>query len=288
MDLARAGVRVSASQSIPPETVVFIEAHEGTLTGYGVVRHCTAHGEGYAIGIAFNEETKATAGSSDAVEVDYYSFLQVNPKADWSIIHRIYRMMAGRFHPDNPETGDPEKFLILQAAYKTLSDPQLRAEYDASLQSREPGMLPIFELSEFVNGMEGEMNRRLGILSLLYNKRRTSPHSPGVSLFDLEKRMGMPREYLEFSTWYLKSKQYVVYGDNSELVLTAVGVDFLEASCSKTPILQKLLESGPRFATSSTAREGRGGAARQIENHGGQDGALNAREPSNPAAPSES
>jgi curved DNA-binding protein CbpA len=179
------------------------------------VRHCTPHGDGYAIGLAFHEETKATAGFSDAAEVDYYSFLQVNPKADWSIIHRIYRMMAGRSHPDNPETGDPEKFPILQAAYETLSDPQRRAAYDASLQSREPGMLPIFELSEFVNGIEGEMNRRLGILSLLYNKRRTSPHSPGISLFDMEKRMGMPRECLEFSTWYLKNKQYLTYGDDS-------------------------------------------------------------------------
>jgi len=167
-------------------------------------------------------------------------------------------MMAGRFHPDNPETGDPEKFLILQDAYETLSDPQRRAAYDASLQSRETGTLPIFELSEFVNGIEGEMNRRLGVLSLLYNRRKTSPHSPGVSLFDLEKRMGIPREYLEFSTWYLKSKQYVVYGDNSELVLTAVGADFVEANCTKTPILQKLLECGPRSVTSSSHPPGRG------------------------------
>ena len=292
IDLSRSGIRVSASQSVPPETVVFIQAHGDTLAGYAVVRHCTPHGDGYAIGLAFHEETKATAGFSDSAEVDYYSFLQVNPKADWSIIHRIYRMMAGRFHPDNPETGDPEKFPILQAAYETLSDPQRRAAYDASLQSREPGMLPIFELSEFVNGIEGEMNRRLGILSLLYNKRRTSPHSPGLSLFDLEKRMGMPREYLDFSTWYLKNKQYLTYGDNSELVLTAIGVDFLEASCSKTPILQKLLDSGPRFATSSAGPAARATAdwaeAPLLPEPGEHRDALNAPEPANSLAPSAS
>ncbi len=257
IDISRSGIRVSTSLSVPVDTVVFIQSHGDTLAGYSVVRHCTPHGERFAIGLAFNDETKATVGCQDGTDIDYYSFLQVNPKADWSTIHRIYRMMAGPFHPDNPETGDPEKFLVLQAAFETLSDPKRRAAYDASLASTEPGTLPIFELSEFVNGIEGEMNRRLGILSLLYNRRRTSPHSPGISLLDLEKRMGIPREYLEFSTWYLRSKQYVTLGDNSELVLTALGVDFVEASCSKTPILQKLLESGPRYATSSHAPAGR-------------------------------
>ena len=256
IDLSRSGIRVSSLQTVPPETVVFIQANGGRLAGYGVVRHCTSHGDRYAIGIAFREETKATVSFVDETDVDYYAFLQVNPKADWSTIHRIYRIMASHFHPDNPETGDPEKFLILQAAHEILSDPQRRAAYDASLQGRDLGTLPIFELSEFVNGIEGEVNRRLGVLSLLYNRRRTSPHSPGISVLDLEKRMGMPREYLEFTTWYLKSKQYVTFGDNSELAMTALGADYVESNYSKTPILRKLLDCGPLCATSSNAPAG--------------------------------
>ena len=264
VDLSRSGIRVSVSQRVPRETVVFIQANGGTLAGYGVVRHCTCHGDGYAGGIAVNEETKATVSLTNEADVDYYAFLQVNPKADWPTIHRIYRIMARRFHPDNPETGDPEKFLVLQAAHEILSDPKRRAAYDASLQSRDPGTLPIFELSEFVNGIEGELNRRLGVLSLLYNRRRTSPQSPGISLLDLEKRMAMPREYLEFTTWYLKSKQYVVLGDNSELTLTVLGVDFVESNCSKTPILQKLLACGPICATSPSAPGGGDGVDRKV------------------------
>ena len=250
MDLSRSGIRVSSSQRFPPEAVVFIQAQGGTLAGYGVVRHCTSLADGYAIGLAFNDETKATVSFSSDTDLDYYAFLQVNPKADWATLHRIYRIMASRFHPDNPETGDPEKFLILQAAYETLSDPQRRAAYDANLLSREPGTLPIFELSEFVNGIEGEVNRRLGVLSLLYNRRRTSPHNAAISLLDLEKRMGIPREYLDFTTWYLKSKLYVTFADNGEIALTALGVDYVESNCSRTPILQKLLNSGPFSATS--------------------------------------
>jgi hypothetical protein len=251
IDLSQGGMRVSSPRPLAVGMVVFIKAQSGSLEGRGEVRHCTSAGGAYAIGIAFNDETRATVSLGEDADLDYYAFLQVGPKAEWSTIHRIYRIMASRFHPDNPETGDPEKFLILQAAYQTLSDPKRRADYDASLQLRDIGTLPIFELSEFVNGIEGEVNRRLGILSLLYNQRRTCPQSPGISIFDLEKRMGMPREYLEFTTWYLKNKQYVHYGDNSELVLTVNGVDFVETNCSKDSIMQRLLESGPRSATSA-------------------------------------
>jgi len=35
---------------------------------------------------------------------------------------------------------------------------------------------------------------------------------PGVSLFDIERHMGFPREYLDFNTWYLKAKQYIIMG----------------------------------------------------------------------------
>jgi curved DNA-binding protein CbpA len=162
--------------------------------------------------------------------------------------------MASRFHPDNPETGDPEKFLLLNRTYEVLSDPERRAAYDASRDTVEVRTDPIFELREFVNGIEGEMNRRLGVLSLLYNQRRTNPENPRVSLYDLEKRMGWPREYLDFATWYLRNKQLITREDNSDFSLTAEGVDYVESNYSQIPILQKLLESGARTATSSTTR----------------------------------
>ena len=44
--------------------------------------------------------------------------------------------------------------------------------------------MAIFELKDFVTGLEAEANRRLGVLSLLYNQRRMDPDHPGVSLLD--------------------------------------------------------------------------------------------------------
>ena len=56
--------------------------------------------------------------------IDYYEFLQISPQADSETIHRIYRYLAGRLHPDNPESGNPEMFRLLRTAYETLSNRQ--------------------------------------------------------------------------------------------------------------------------------------------------------------------
>ena len=54
---------------------------------------------------------------------DYYEVLQISRNADPETIHRVYRIMVARFHPDNPRTGDPERFRLLRRAYHVLSDP---------------------------------------------------------------------------------------------------------------------------------------------------------------------
>jgi hypothetical protein len=185
--------------------------------------------------------------SPAAAETDYYDVLQISQAADIETIHRVFRIMAARFHPDNPETGDPEEFLRLKAAYDTLADPGRRAAYDALREAREAAPMPIFELKDFVTGVAAESNRRLGVLSLLYNQRRTDPDHPGISLLELEKRMGFPREYLTFTMWYLRSKAFVMAADNSDYALTAAGVDHVESNASESEVLARLLKpGGPR------------------------------------------
>src|SRR6266516_1869280 len=92
---------------------------------------------------------------------DYYEVLQISRNADIETIHRVYRMMATRFHPDNPRTGNTETFLKLKRAYQVLSDPAQRAQYHNNRQTQDQEPLPIFELKDFVCGLEGEINRRL-------------------------------------------------------------------------------------------------------------------------------
>ena len=175
---------------------------------------------------------------------DYYEFLQISPNAEPSTIHRVYRFLAGRLHPDNPGTGDAEKFLLLKQAFDVLSDPERRAEYDATLKKEAPQPPPLSNSIDFMDNIDGELNRRLAVLALLYLQRRTSPYKPEVSLAEVEMRMGFPRDYLHFTLWYLKNKNYITLGDNSDATLTALGVDFVESNRANVPILNRLLTSG--------------------------------------------
>jgi hypothetical protein len=249
IDLSASGMSVRSSTELPVGTVVYLQSRTGHPTGYCVVRNCARRYKTFRIGLEFHEETKQSLPSHPTDDIDYYEFLQISPRAEFATIQRIYRFMAGRLHPDNPDTGDPERFLILKRAYEVLSDPHRRAEYDAEYQARETEQNPIFKLGEFVNGIEGEVNRRLGVLSLLYNRRRTNSENPSISMFDLEKRMGFPREYLDFTIWYLRAKQYITMADSAEITLTAGGVDYVESNAAEIPMLSKLLQSGPRRAT---------------------------------------
>jgi hypothetical protein len=243
IDLSNSGIRVESSEPIEQHTEVYVRAERYGLTGTTAVRHCGRRGSKYVLGLEFCPES-SSAGSDDAeVFVDYYELLQISPNAEPDTIHRVFRIMAARCHPDNKETGNSEKFLLLTKGYAVLSDPARRQAYDERHRDRRAQPLPVFGLKEFAEGLEGEVNRRLGILSLLYNRRRTNPEVPGISVLELEAVMSFPREHLEFAIWFLHEKQYIRVGDHSDYVLTAAGVEYLEAEVPAHGVLTKLLHA---------------------------------------------
>ncbi len=186
--------------------------------------------------------------------IDYYEFLQISPNADADTIHRVYRFLATRLHPDNPESGDAEMFCLLKAAYDVLSHSERRAEYDAKRRAQPSEPIPLSTSIDFMDNLEGELNRRLAVLAVLYHRRRTNPHMPAVPLAEIETRMGFPRDYLDFTTWYLVKKGYVTRADNAEFTLTAEGVDFVETQRANLPVLHKMLTSGSGSPTPETVR----------------------------------
>src|SRR5580704_17887534 len=121
--------------------------------------------------------------------IDYYEFLQISPHADAETVHRVYRYLAARLHPDNPESGDPEMFRLLKAAFDTLTNPTRRAEYDAHCRREAKETRPLSNSIDFMDSVEGELNRRVAVLAVLYFKRRANPRLPEVSLAELEQRM---------------------------------------------------------------------------------------------------
>jgi len=249
-NVSDSGVGVSCADEFSVGLAVYIQAQDNGLAGYGVVRHCTPQAQGFVVGIEMNEKAAkpTTARREDSI-ADYYEFLQISSKAESATIQRVHRFLAARYHPDNPETGDPERFLLLNQAYAVLSDPEKRAEYDLRCGSRsEAGST--FESVDFMDGVDGEVNRRLAVLSLLYRRCRASVENPRVTLAEMETLMGFPREYLDFTTWYLRSKKFITREDNSDFALTVLGVDYVEANYSKLPVLRKMLNAA------STERHG--------------------------------
>ena len=195
---------------------------------------------------------------------DHYEFMQISPNAEPDTIHRVFKFLAARFHPDNPDTGDTDKFSLLKEAYDVLSNPARRAEYDATHAKETPETVPMSSSMDFMDNLEGELNRRVAVLAVLYIRRRAYPNTPEVSLSAIEGSMGFPRDYLEFTLWYLLKKGYISRADNSALTLTAEGVDFVETQRVSLPILSRLLTSGPGSSTTDRRGGGQGAGPSQI------------------------
>jgi len=181
--------------------------------------------------------------SDDKTFVDYYEMLRVSPGAELESIQRVHRALAARYHPDNKETGNLERFLKVNEAFKILSDPEKRREFDASYKTRKENPLPVFLTKEFTEGVDGEVNRRIGLLCLLYTQRRINQILPALSVLEIEQVMFIPREHLQFTIWYLKSKRYIAQDDRSSLMITAEGIDFLETHLPEHKTMHKLLEA---------------------------------------------
>jgi len=191
--------------------------------------------------------------------VNYYDLLQINPRAEIETIDRVYRILASRYHPDNQQTGDADRFRMLTDAYQLLKDPVKRKEYDRQFEVNPAGPLPIFLGKEFTDGIDAEAKIRVGVLCLLYSKRRANPDYAALSLLDMENIMAFPRERLLFALWYLRAKRFVLQDDRSSFIIAAEGVDYLESQLPTNQILYKIFrdtESGvmvyPKALTSKT------------------------------------
>jgi len=181
--------------------------------------------------------------------VDYYEMLRVSPGAELESVQRVHRALAARYHPDNKETGNLERFLKVNEAFKVLSDPEKRKEFDSTYKTRKENPLPVFLTKEFTEGVDGEINRRIGLLCLLYTQRRINQILPALSVLEIEQMMFIPREHLLFTVWYLKAKRYIAQDDRSSLMITAEGIDFLETHLPEHKTMHKMLEAADMGAS---------------------------------------
>ena len=156
---------------------------------------------------------------------DYYETLQLSSNADTETIDRVYRILVRRYHPDNQETGDTEKFNRIVRAHKILSDPDTRASFDVSYEENRGTTLKIFQETKNPESYDGDKRIMEGILSVLYTSRRRDSDKGGVGIVQLERLLACPSKHLEFHIWYLKEKGWVERMENGMFAITASGCD---------------------------------------------------------------
>lgn len=252
LDISEGGLRVASDGPFDQRLIYVCADRCGVKRTARVVR-CSRDRTKYVYAFEFASEAEEADLKPAEPFVDYYELLEISPRAEQETIHRVFRMLAARYHPDNQKTGDPERFLLLTRAYEVLSDPETRVAYDGSYQSRKPEPLPVFELREFLEPLDGEVNRRMGLLCLLYARRRMDPGVPGLSLLEFETAMSFPREHLEFTVWYLRQKGYVRQEQGSDYAITAAGVDFVESRLPSNRLFHRLLRPGNEQPMPGTA-----------------------------------
>jgi curved DNA-binding protein CbpA len=156
---------------------------------------------------------------------DYYEVLQVSPRADRDTIERVFRFLANRFHPDNRETGDADRFTELVDAYRVLGDAVMRAQYDLNYERIREGRWQLFSQDSVHNDIASDNRIRMAILSILFVVRRNNPSEPGVGSVELERLLGCPEAVIRFHIWYLRENEWITRLESGFMAITAKGVD---------------------------------------------------------------
>jgi hypothetical protein len=231
LDTADVGLGVVTEHAVQVNAVIIVKGrlgHDGAISKVRArVVRCDAISGGYRTGLAFESGPGQNGTAGEAVP-DYYEVLQISPNADPDMIHRVYRLLAQRYHPDNTTSGDEKTFRKITDAYEVLSEPEKRAAYDVHLHAYRQIRWRIFDQRQAAMGKLAEKSKRRGILELLYTQRCNEPEKPSMNLHELEDLLGCPREHLEFSLWYLKENGLVARMDNGRFSVTAKGVDWAE------------------------------------------------------------
>jgi curved DNA-binding protein CbpA len=162
---------------------------------------------------------------ADISAPDHYEVLQLSPRADQTTIQRVFRHLAKRYHPDNQESGDADRFKQVMDAFEVLSDPARRAQYDARYQDLREAHWRIFDQETAGNDVVADRRVRDALLSILYTARRNDAERPGLGVIELERLLGCPEQHMRFHLWYLKQNGWIERTESGTYAVTASGVD---------------------------------------------------------------
>ncbi len=133
----------------------------------------------------------------------------VNTNADFETVEQVFFVcaLAKRYHPDNDQTCDADKFSVVSKAFEVLSDPEKRAAYDAEYENKTVKAFRSVSRAASASGFANDQKIRDAILSIMYIARRQNVEDGGVGTWRLEKLLEWPEKELAFHIWYLKRKK---------------------------------------------------------------------------------
>ena len=188
---------------------------------------------------------------------DFYELLQVSPNADTDTIERVFRHLAKRFHPDNEQSADSDRFRLVVEAHETLANAEARAGYDVKYQDYWNSKWRLASEAGDGSAFADDRETRERLLSLMYVQRRRNMNSPGLGEYEVSRLLRMPLELVEFHVWYLKAKGWVERLDTGQLAISALGVDQVEQGRLRlTP--DRLLEAHGGAAAGAGGESGGG------------------------------
>jgi curved DNA-binding protein CbpA len=180
---------------------------------------------------------------------DHYEVLGIDAKSSTETVQQAYSKAAQKYHPNNPDTGDAEKFQAVNLAYEVLSDPMLRREFDKLKGIGEESGAPKFTGLPFFEALGRETGLRTALLCVLYDRRRTKPFTPSLSMRHLENIISATEEEMSFALWYLKQRGLAATDDKSSLQITVEGMDFLESNRPSPEVVMRFIKPGGMATT---------------------------------------
>ncbi len=171
---------------------------------------------------------------------DYYQILQVDPNCDARGLEAAYHLLAKRYHPDHGDTGDVAKLTEVIEAYKTLKNPEKRAEYDLRYASAT-GFVFASDQDQLNDERSAlsDADAHERILLFLYKRRREQAQDAGVGRYYVHQILNCSEDLFEFHLWYLKEKGFIVTTEQGTLAITIEGVDHV-ISMSRTAMKERL------------------------------------------------
>jgi hypothetical protein len=160
---------------------------------------------------------------------DHYEVLGVEHKASTDAIQVAYSRLAEKYHPTTGQVPSPEKYESVTLAFEVLSDPELRLDFN-KLKGIGEEDKPKFSGLAFFEAYQRDTHLRIALLCVLYDRRRSKPFTPALSMRHLEAIFGASTQELNLALWYLKQRELVLADDKSSLQITVSGMDYLEAN----------------------------------------------------------